>query len=73
VLTVVEVQQRGLALIANGDNVTALASIATARTAARHKPLTAKGDAAVPAVSGRDVKCCLVDEHGDTPVDYESG
>ena len=50
--------------IAHEDDVTATAAIAPVGAAPRNVHLVAKRNAAVPAVPGRHVDLCLIEEHG---------
>jgi hypothetical protein len=45
-------------------DIAAAAPVPTVGTAARNVFLTPKGDAAVPAIAGRHVDLCFIEEHG---------
>jgi hypothetical protein len=46
------------------ENVAAAAPVTTVGPAARNVFLAAKGDTTIPAVSGRHVDLCFIEEHG---------
>ena len=53
--------------IADDDHVAAPAPVAPVGTAARHVHLPTKRNAAVPAVPGRHMDLCVIEEHGRPP------
>ena len=53
--------------VTDEDHIAAPAPVAAVGAAAGHVHLPAKRNAAVPAVPGRHVDLCLIEEHGRAP------